>query len=161
MDFNKDKEKNTKNLYTEQELNAELEKRLNEAKAGWDKENAEKIRSERADAAKMASMSADERARAEMEKKQKAFDEERNQYMSEKMEFEAAKELSKQKLPLTFAKILTGGDMDATIANIETFKEEFLKAIEEALAERLKGSVPKTGTVKKFDSDPFLNGFGC
>ena len=106
-------------------------------------------------------MSADERARAEMEKKQKAFDEERNQYMSEKMEFEAAKELSKQKLPLTFAKILTGGDMDATIANIETFKEEFLKAIEEALAERLKGSVPKTGTVQKFDSDPFLNGFGC
>ena len=44
MDFNKDKEKNTKKLYTEQELNAELEKRLNEAKAGWDKENAEKIR---------------------------------------------------------------------------------------------------------------------
>ena len=161
MDFNKDKEKNTKKLYTEQELNAELEKRLNEAKAGWDKENVEKIRSERDDAAKMASMSADERARAEMEKKQKAFDEERNQYMSEKMEFEAAKELSKHKLPLTFAKILTGGDMDATIANIETFKEEFLKAIEAALAERLKGSVPKTGTVQKFDSDPFLNGFGC
>ena len=50
MDFNKDKEKNTKKLYTEQELNAELEKRLNEAKAGWDKENAEKIRSERDDA---------------------------------------------------------------------------------------------------------------
>ena len=160
MDFNKDKEKNTKKLYTEQELNAEVEKRLNEAKAGWDKENAEKICSERDDAAKMASMSADERARAEMEKKQKAFDEERNQYMSEKMEFEAAKELSKQKLPLTFAKILTGGDMDATIANIETFKEEFLKAIEDALAERLKGSVPKTGTIQKFNSDPFLNGFG-
>ena len=96
-----------------------------------------------------------------MEKRQKAFDAERNQYLSEKMEFEAARELSKNKLPLSFAKLMAGGDIDSTMSNIETFKQEFLKAIEEALAERLKGTSPKTGMAPKTENDPFLAGFGC
>lgn len=151
-------------MYSEQELQSELEIRVNEAlkkaRDGWDKENALKIQSERDDAARMATMSADERARAEMEKRQKAFDLERNQYLSEKMEFEAARELSKQKLPLSFAKLLSGGDIDTTISNIESFKEEFLKAVEEALSERLKGKTPATGLPAAEITDPFLSGFG-
>ncbi len=47
------------------------------------------------------------------------------------------------------------------MSNIETFKQEFLKAIEEALAERLKGTSPKTGMAPKTENDPFLAGFGC
>ncbi len=147
--------------YTEQELEQKIAEAIKNAKAGWDKENETKIQSERDDAAKMATMSADERARAEMEKRQKAFDAERNQYLSEKMEFEAARELSKNKLPLSFAKLMAGGDIDSTMSNIETFKQEFLKAIEEALAERLKGTSPKTGMAPKTENDPFLAGFGC
>lgn len=150
--------------YTEQEFQSEVDRRVSEAlkkaKASWDKDNEVKIQSERDDAAKLAVMSADERARAEMEKRQKAFDEERNQYLSEKMEFEAAKELSKHNLPLSFAKLLSGGDMDSTLSNIETFKQEFLKAVEAALSERLRGSTPKTGGAVTEESDPFLSGFG-
>lgn len=150
--------------YTEQEFQSEVDRRVTEAlktaKAGWDKENEQKIQSERDEAARMATMSADERARAEMEKRQKAFDAERNQYLSEKMEFEAAKELSKHKLPLSFAKLLSGGDIDDTMSNIENFKQEFLKAVEAALSERLKGSTPKTGGAEAIESDPFLAGFG-
>lgn len=157
FDEEKDGQKKT---YSEDELRAEVEKRVKEAKSLWDKDNEVKIKSERDDAAKMATMSADERARAEMEKRQKAFDEERNQYLTEKMEFEAAKELSKQNLPLSFAKLLSGGDIDATLSNIETFKEEFLKAVEAALSERLKGNTPKTGTSVREETDPFLMGFG-
>jgi hypothetical protein len=106
-------------------------------------------------------MSADERAKAEMEKKQKAFDEEKRQYMLEKMEFEAAKALSKNNLPLSFARLLSGGDIDSTMSNIDTFKEEFMKAVEDALNERLRGATPKTGMSAKTNTDPFLTGFGC
>ncbi|MEE1224005.1 MAG: DUF4355 domain-containing protein [Clostridia bacterium] len=143
-------------VYTQEEF----EKKLSQMKAQWEKENEEKILSERDDAAKMATMSADERARAEMEKRQKAFDAERSQYMLEKMEFEAGKELAKHNLPLSFAKLLSGNDIDDTISNIDNFKQEFLKAVEAALAERLKGATPKTGNAPAAEYDPFLSGFG-
>ena len=143
-------------MYTQEEL----DKKINQMKAQWEKENEAKILSERDDAAKLATMSADERARAEMEKRQKAFDEERSQYITEKMEFEAGKELAKHNLPLSFAKILSGGDIDSTLSNIENFKQEFLKAVEAALAERLKGQTPKIGNAEKTEYDPFLSGFG-
>ncbi len=143
-------------VYTQEEF----EKKLSQMKAQWEKENEEKILSERDDAAKMATMSADERARAEMEKRQKAFDAERSQYMLEKMEFEAGKELAKHNLPLSFAKLLSGSDIDDTISNIDNFKQEFLKAVEATLAERLKGATPKTGNAPAAEYDPFLSGFG-
>ena len=143
-------------VYTQEEF----EKKLSQMKAQWEKENEEKILSERDDAAKMATMSADERARAEMEKRQKAFDAERSQYMLEKMEFEAGKELAKHNLPLSFAKLLSGSGIDDTISNIDNFKQEFLKAVEAALAERLKGATPKTGNAPAAEYDPFLSGFG-
>ena len=142
-------------VYTQEEF----EKKLSQMKAQREKENEEKILSERDDAAKMATMSADERARAEMEKRQKAFDAERSQYMLEKMEFEAGKELAKHNLPLSFAKLLSGNDIDDTISNIDNFKQEFLKAVEAALAERLKGATPKTGNAPAAEYDPFLSGF--
>lgn len=146
--------------YTEEELAKEVEKRLSELKAQWEKENEQIILSERDEAARMATMSADERARAEMEKRQKAFDEERSKYLTEKMEFEAGKELAKHNLPLSFAKLLSGNDIDDTLSNIENFKQEFLKAVEAALSERLRGSTPKIGAAHKSESDPFLSGFG-
>lgn len=146
--------------YTEEELLLEVEKRVNELKAEWEKDNEQKILSERDDAARMATMSADERARVEMEKRQKAFDEERRKYLTEKMEFEAGKELAKHNLPLSFAKLLSGDDIDDTLSNIENFKQEFLKAVETALSERLRGSTPKIGAAHKSESDPFLSGFG-
>lgn len=151
--------------YTESEFQAEIQKRVDEAlksaRTGWDKEVEERLKSEREDAAKLASMSAEERARTEMERKQKAFDEERRQYLCEKMEFEAARELAKNKLPLSFAKLLSAEDMDNTISNINVFKQEFMKAVEDALNERLKGGTPKIGGGVSKNSDPFLAGFGC
>lgn len=87
------------------------------------------------------------------------FENEKNQYLAEKLEFQAKKALSEENLPVSFAKLLCGENEDETLENIAVFKEEFLKAIEAALSERLKGSTPKTsaGTV---EYDPFLRGFG-
>ena len=133
-------------MYTQKEL----DEKISQMKAQWEKDSEAKIISERDDAAKLA----------EMEKRQKAFDEERSQYITEKMEFEAGKELAKHNLPLSFAKILSGGDIDSTLSNIENFKQEFLKAVEAALAERLKGQTPKIGNAEKTEYDPFLSGFG-
>ena len=74
-------------------------------KATWEKDFSDRIVSEREDAVKMATMSAEDRAKAEMDKRQKDFENERQQYVSERAEFEAAKELAGQKLPVDFARL--------------------------------------------------------
>ena len=80
---------------------------------------------------------------------------------TERMEFEAQKELMKQKLPLEFAPMLAGADVEETMENVAMSKKLFLKAVEKTLSERLKGSEPKTGGIDEDDgSDPFLRGFG-
>ena len=80
---------------------------------------------------------------------------------TERMEFEAQKELMKQKLPLEFAPMLAGADVEETMENVAMFKKLFLRAVEKTLSERLKGSEPKTGGIDEDDgSDPFLRGFG-
>ena len=143
--------------YSREQLEREIEKAVSEKKSEWEKGLEERLEAERSEAARLATMSADERSREEFDKKQKAFDEERGQYMSERMEFEAAKALSNAGLPISFAKILKGTDTKTTAENISVFKEEFLKAVEEEVSGRLKGVTPRTGATPAV-ADPFLAG---
>ncbi len=150
-------------VYSAQEMEKliaeNVEEALKNARTAWDKENESKIAAERDDAARLASMSAEERAKAELDKRESAFAQEKQRYMSERMEFEATKALADEQLPVSFAKILAGADESETKANIEMFRDEFYKALEQALNDRLKGRTPKTSSVVE-SSDPFLAGFG-
>lgn len=96
------------------------------------------------------------RSLSEME----AFEDERRSYQAEKLEFHAQKALAEENLPTSFAKLLCGADEAETLENIALFKEEFMKAVEAALSERLKGVTPKTYTPSQDTFDPFLSGFG-
>lgn len=62
--------------------------------------------------------------------KQDAKKAERAQYVSERNEFEAAKELTAQGLPVVFARFVADGDKEKMLENISVFKAEYLKAIE-------------------------------
>ena len=133
---------------------------LEDMKQSFGREIETRIAAEREDAAKMASMSSEDRARAEIEKSRKAFESERAEYVSEKAEFEAAKELTAQNLPVTFARFVADGDKDVMLENISAFKTEYLKAIEAGLTDRLKGRLPRVSKEKEQPFDPFLNGLG-
>lgn len=93
------------------------------------------------------------------EKERADFENERRSYIAEKLEFHAKKTLTEENLPASFAKLLCGEDEEETVKNIALFKEEFLKAVEAALSEKLKGSTPKTAAPSN-EFDPFLTGFG-
>lgn len=97
-------------------------------------------------------------AEEEAAKQEKEADE-RQKYLMEKLEFHAEKTLTKEQLPVSFAKILCGESEEETTENIAVFKEEFMKAVEAALSEKLKGKTPKTASAE-VGFDPFLNGFG-
>ena len=98
--------KNENRGHKNDELKNLIERYVAEAikneKAMWEKDFSDRIISEREDAAKMATMSAEDRAKAEMDKRQKDFENERQQYVSERAEFEAAKELAAQKSACEF-----------------------------------------------------------
>lgn len=127
-------------------------------RSAWEKSFEERIISEREDAAKMATMSSEERARAEMDKREKNFETERQQYMSERAEFEAAKELAAQNLPVSFARMVADNDRDVMMENISIFKAEYMKAIEDGLSHRLKGTLPNVSKEREISGDPFLTG---
>lgn len=135
---------------------AELEK----AKASWAKDLEDRIASEREDAAKLATMSSEERAKVEMDRREKNFESERKLYETERSEFEAAKELATQGLPVNFAKMVADPDVQVMKENIDVFKSEYMKAIEAGLSERLKGTLPRVSTEKEKMGDPFLSGLG-
>ena len=157
-------EKKKKETEKQDDIKALVEKYVAEAvnglKESFGKDFEARIAAEREDAAKMAQMSSEERAKAEIEKSRKDFETERAQYVSERAEFEAAKELTAQNLPVTFARFVADGDKDKMLENISIFKAEYLKAIEAGLGERLKGTLPRVSKENEAAADPFLSGLG-
>ena len=157
-------EKKKKETEKQPDIKALVEKYVAEAVSGlkesFGKDFEARIAAEREDAAKMAQMSSEERAKAEIEKSRKDFETERAQYVSERAEFEAAKELTAQNLPVTFARFVADGDKDKMLENISIFKAEYLKAIEAGLGERLKGTLPRVSKENEAAADPFLSGLG-
>ena len=149
----KDNQLGQEKTYTQAEFDkallAETDKRVNQAlenkKAEWEKDYSERLKAEKDEAARLAKMSADERAKAEFDKRVKDFEDREAKHNAERLEFECTKQLAGEKLPVEFASMLTGADAEATKANIETFKTAFSKAIEDAVTEKLKGTTPKVG----------------
>ena len=158
----KDNQLGQEKTYTQTEfdkaLMAEADKRVNQAleskKAEWEKDYSERLKAEKDEAARLAKMTADERAKAEFDKRVKDFEDREAKYNSERLTFECTKQLAGEKLPVEFAAMLTGADAEATKTNISTFKEVWGKALEAAVTERMKGSTPSTSTKQ---TDSFLN----
>lgn len=148
----------TEKTYSEAELSAEVDRRVQQAQKKWQADLEGRLKSERDEGARLAKLSADERAKEEQKKAQEAFEKERSQYMRERLEFETTKQLAELKLPVSFASLLAGADAEATKANIENFQKEWNAALQNEIEGKLKGSAPKSGAVS--ETDAFLTGFG-
>lgn len=147
----------TPKMYSEAELQAEADRRVSEALRTQKEKYAQELEQEKAEAAKRAKMTAEERAKTEFEDAQRKFAEEKASYDRERLEFDCTKQLASANLPVEFASMLTGADSEATKANIESFAAAFNKAVENAVNSRMKSDPPKVGGVP--NTDPFLAGF--
>lgn len=141
-------------------LQSETDKRvaqaLKTAQAKWETEWTAKLETEKSEATKLAKMTAEQRKQAEFDKKVAEFEARQKEYESKALKAEAITQLVAEKLPTEFADYLLGQDAETTMANINSFKDTWNKAIESAVNERLKGNgtnVIKTnvtpGTVTK------------
>lgn len=130
----KDKDKEQK-LYTEEDINKIIEKRLAREK--------KKAEQERKEAEKLASMSEAEKQKALFEKERALFEKEKAEFEAQKLLNETMKQLSSKGLSVEFAELLTTKDAETTLENINKFETNFNKAVEARVAERLKGTIPK------------------
>ena len=142
--------------YSEKDFQSEVDRRVTEAlktaHTKWQTEYDEKLKAEKDEAARLAKMSADERAKAEFEKEKELFNNERSTYQRDKLVFECTKQLASENLSVEFAEILTGTDAESTKSNIDKFKTAFNKAVEASVEERLKGNTLPKSTNSSNDS---------
>lgn len=143
---------NTAKTYTEAEFISEVDRRVSQAQAKWAAELDEKLSSARSEGEKLAKMNADERAKAKFETDKKKFESERAKYEAERLEFEAVKQLSENKLPVSFAKMCVGENAEETKANIEAFKTAWNDALQSAVNDRMRGTTPKAGNGENLNS---------
>lgn len=149
--------------YTQEEfdkqLQSEADKRVTEAlktaKAKWESDYKDKLKKEKDEAARLAKMSAEDRAKEEFEKQKQDFEAERKQFERDRLELQVKKDLNEQGLNESFSSFLIGEDADSSLANIKSFKGAWDKALSEAVKEKLKGEPPKASPGQNETQDVF------
>jgi hypothetical protein len=119
---------------------------LKTAQEKWELDYKTKLEAEKAEAEKLAKMSATEKAEALLAKTQKDIADREKAIAQKELKLETINILNEKKLPITFADVLLGEDADKTKANVDTFDKAFREAVEAAVNERLKGNPPKGGS---------------
>ena len=143
---------NPEKTFTQSELDSIIEKRLAKERNKWEK----KIQEEADEAARLATMSEQEKQQAlfdkrvkDFEEREAAFNQAQEALMREKMLNETSKQLSNRNLPLDFAEKLMASTAEDTLANIDAFEKQWQAAIEKAVDSKLKGSTPTSPKSKE------------
>ena len=148
----KEDKRSDEKMFTQEDVNKMIEKRLRQEKARQEKALKE--------AERLSKMSEEERIKAEFESERAAFEEEKQAYLKEKMLMQCEKELLNNGLPSEFSKLLVTDNADSTMENIKSFKAQWDKALNNAVNEKLKASsrVPKkeTNNIEKIEWEDVL-----
>ena len=122
--------------FTQAEVDAMINKRLAKEKR------------KQAEAKRLAELSEDDRVKEQLKLDREAFENERLEFLKEKMNVQAEKELINNGLPASFTKYVVTDEAESTLQNIKAFKQEWDKALEAAVKDRIKSNakVPKVQT---------------
>lgn len=129
--------------YSDEDLNAILDKRFARWKADQEKEKAE--------AKRLADMNAQERAEAERDKVQKELDKLKAKNAIAEMTNEARKMCTEHNINVgdDLLSVLVNQDADKTKKAVDSFVKMFEQEVEKAVKEKLKGNGPKRGGSNK------------
>lgn len=140
--------------FTQDELNKILADRLNSAQKRWEKKAAD----EKAEAERVAKMSADEKAKHEQEKREREFAE-REAELSRKERTATARDLLAEKgAPAALIGAVDVSSDEAVASSVEAVVKAFNAAVSAEVAKKLAGAPPKSGNSAK--ADPFREGLG-
>lgn len=139
-----DLEQPTEKLFTQEEMNKIIEKRL-----ARDRKDLEaRIKAEVSEAEKLAKMSEAEKQKALFEKQVIEFEETKKAFERERTLNEISKQLADANLPIEFSEYLLADNTDSTYENIAIFKDKWNTALEKALDVRMRGKTPESAPQK-------------
>lgn len=137
--------------FSQEDIDAAKKKAVEEAQKQW-KADAD-------EAARLAKLNKDERAKEEMRIEREKFEKEKSEFAQKQLVAETANQLLERGLSKNFAERLCGKTAEETKANIDAFEKDFNAAVEKAVTERMKGNPPKFNEPDNKGNDPFLAGF--
>ena len=137
--------------FSQEDIDAATKKAVEEAQKKW-KEDAD-------EAARLAKLNKDDRAKEEMRIEREKFEKEKSEFAQKQLVAETANQLLERGLSKNFAERLCGKTAEETKANIDAFEKDFNAAVEKAVTERMKGNPPKFNEPDNMGNDPFLAGF--
>jgi hypothetical protein len=123
-------------LFTQEEVNNIIEKRLNKEKNKWKNEVDQ--------AKRLAEMSAEDRAREQFKMEKAEFERQRAEFERERLLVQTQRELSTKNIPVEFADMLVKDDAESTKAAIDNFAALYNQSVEKGVSNKMKGRPPKT-----------------
>ena len=123
-------------LFTQEEVNNIVEKRLNKEKNKWKNEVDQ--------AKRLAEMSAEDRAREQFKMEKAEFERQRAEFERERLLVQTQRELSTKNIPVEFADMLVKDDAESTKAAIDNFAMLYNQSVEKGVSNKMKGRPPKT-----------------
>lgn len=109
---------------------------------------------EKEEAAKLAKMNAEEKAKHEREKREKALAEREAAVAKRELTAEAISQLSEKGLPVELSACLNYADAESCKASMEALEKAFNTAVEKRVNDMLRGTPPKAGQA---DGTPVIN----
>lgn len=136
-------------------IQAETEKALKASQEKLQKDFEARLESEKAEAARLAKLSAEEREKELEKKKKEELDQREATIRSHELTLKATDMLTAKGLPLDIRSLVIGKDEADTKSRIEAFEGVFQKAVEAAVNQKLSGGA-KPGSGKSTDETESL-----
>lgn len=140
--------------FTQDELNKILADRLNSAQKRWEKKAAD----EKAEAERVAKMTADEKAKHEQDKREREFAEREAELSRKERTATARGLLAEKNAPAALIGAVDVSSDEAVAASVEAVAKAFSEAVSAEVAKKLAGAPPKKSEPAK--ADPFREGLG-
>ena len=129
----------------EKRLQSEVDKRITTAQAKWESRQQQLIQQERADAEKLARLSAEEREKELLERTQKELSAKDKELTRREMKITAIDILSEKKLPVHFADMVIADSAEETNQRISKLEKSWRAAIDEEKKNILASKKPVNG----------------
>lgn len=117
----------------------------------------QKFSKKQEEAAKLASMNAEEKARYEIEQSKKEVEEMKKSFTLQQNKNECMKILADKSIDVSLADFVVAEDAETMKKNIDLIDKAFKKSVEDEVNKRLKGSTPKKdiGMPKEINKETF------
>lgn len=127
---------------SKEELDKLIEKAVKDTSTKLQKDFDTKLATEKAEAERLAKLSAADKEKELTKKQQDALSKKEQELARKELELKTVDLLKEKSLPLDFKPFVIGADEDGTKERVESFEKLWQKAVEEAVNERLKGKSP-------------------